>query len=436
MKVHAPAALCAVAALALGEPAAHADAVTDWNATLIATMAGQNPFAQARFAAITHLAMFEAVNAIGHEYHPYLGTIQAPAAASREAAAAAAAHAVLTHYFPASAASLDAALAASLAAVADGPAEDDGVAVGEVAAAAMIAHRSADGGTAPPQFHLPSSADVGEWQLTPACPPLGGVFVHWRELLPFGIDSTDQFRSPPPPPIKSGAYAKAYNEVKLVGSLFSTARPQDRADVAVFYNAALAPFVWNSVARQLAAARGTSIAENARVFALMNMALSDGLASVMETKYHYTFWRPETAIRAGDSDGNAATSADPNYVPFIVTPCFPSYGSAHASASYAARTVLGRVFGEGPHAITLATPALPSIVLQYGRLEQITHDIDDARVYSGIHFRFDQVAGARQGARIGRFVVSHNLQPVHGGGGSNNDDDRADDYDVATDDEG
>jgi hypothetical protein len=149
------------------------------------------------------------------------------------------------------------------------------------------------------------------------------------------------------------------------------------------------------------------------MFALLNMAISDALVTVMETKYHYLFWRPETAIRAGDADGNRLTFADPAFAPFIVTPCFPSYPSAHASASYAARTVLEKFFGGGPHLVTLSTPALPQIVLQYCTLKQITDDIDDARVYGGIHFRFDQEAGARQGTKIGRHVVTHNLRRVY-----------------------
>jgi len=274
----------------------------------------------------------------------------------------------------------------------------------------MIEHRSNDGGAAPPQFHTPGPAAPGVWQATVGCPPGGGVLVHWQDVLPFGIDESSQFRSSRPPSLRSSQYAKDYNEVKRVGGLNSTARPQERADVAVFYNAALAPAVWNSVARQLAAARGTPLSSNARAFALLNMAISDALVAVMEAKYRYGFWRPETAIPAGDTDGNPKTSADPTFAPFIPTPCFPSYGSAHAAASYAARTVLEQTFGRGPALITLSIPAMPGVVLDYQKLSEITDDIDDARVYGGIHFRFDQRAGAEQGIEIGRFIVKRNLQ--------------------------
>jgi len=151
---------------------------------------------------------------------------------------------------------------------------------------------------------------------------------------------------------------------------------------------------------------------NARLFALVNMAISDALVSVMETKYVYTFWRPETAIRAADLDGNRHTEADSAFEPFIATPCFPSYGSAHAAASYAARNVAEALLGDDGVEVSLSNPAVAGVVLEYNTFEEITEDIDNARVYGGIHFRFDQRAGARQGRKIGAWVVHHNLRPV------------------------
>jgi hypothetical protein len=400
------------AALLLAPAITAADAVLDWNEIMVRTVGGQNPFAQARFAAITHLAVFEAVNAVTGHYEPYLSTIAAPDGASAEAAAVAAAHAVLRSYFPGAAADLDAARDASLAAIPDGAAEDDGIAVGEAAAAALLSLR-ADDGSAPPRFHMPASSAPGEWQLTPGCPAAGGLLLHWRNVTPFGILTSQQFRSFPPPALGSAEYARDYREVRRVGGVSSTHRPPDRADVALFYNAVLAVGVWNPVARQVAAARRDSLSRNARALALLNMAISDGLVSVMETKYEYRLWRPETAIRAGASDGNPATEPDPAFVPFLATPCFPSYGSAHAAASYAARRVLERLYGGGHHSLSLSAPSLPGLTLYYTRFREITADIDDARVYGGIHFRFDQEAGARQGTRIGAYVYRENLRPVH-----------------------
>jgi hypothetical protein len=163
------------------------------------------------------------------------------------------------------------------------------------------------------------------------------------------------------------------------------------------------------VAKQIAERRGSSLIENARTLALINMAISDGLVSVMETKYEYNFWRPETAIHMAATDGNERTEPDSGFVPFIPTPCFPGYGSAHAAASYAARELLDRTYGNGPVAVQLSSPAVAGVVLRYARLNDITQDIDDARVYGGIHFRFDQEAGAEQGRRIGRYIVRRSL---------------------------
>jgi hypothetical protein len=162
--------------------------------------------------------------------------------------------------------------------------------------------------------------------------------------------------------------------------------------------------LWNPIARQLAAAHRRSLVENARTFALLNMALSDALVAVMDTKYHYNFWRPETAIVGGE--------AGRPFIPFIPTPCHPSYPSGNGSTSYAAREVLERAFGSRGHSIIVSTPALPEVVLKYARLRDITSDIDDARVYGGIHFRFDQQEGAEQGRHVGAYVYRHTLRPT------------------------
>jgi hypothetical protein len=378
---------------------------------MTATVSGQNPFAQARIAATAQLAVFEAVNSITRRYRPYLKE-RLPVAypASADAAAASAAHRVLVTYIPAAAGALGSALAASMAAIPDGAAKINGVAVGEAAAAALIAFR-ADDGSAPPAFHLPSSTEPGEWQTTPACPPAGGAFLHWGKVLPFGIESVRQFTSPPPPRLASRRYARDLNEVKEVGGVMSDKRPQHLADVARFYAAVLAVGTWNPVAAQVTLAQKNGLSFNARLFALLNMAMHDGLVAVMDTKYRYVFWRPETAVRAADLDGNPRTEADPAFEPFVTTPCFPSYGSAHAAASYAARTVAERLLGDDTTSMVLANPAVPDVVLEYDGFDEITDDIDDARVYGGIHFRFDQRAGARQGRKIGAWVVSHQLRP-------------------------
>ena len=410
--------LCMLIATLFGSAVAKADVVLDWNVIAVNTAVtnGQNPFAQARSAAIVQLAVFESVNAITGEYHPYLGTIVAPPGACPEAAAIQAAYRVLSTYFPMSASTLDAERANSLASIPDGQAKTDGIATGEAAALAMIALRAHDG-SSPPQFKIPGPLVPGEWQATPSCPIVNGVAVgtafQWQNVTPFGISSASDFLLDPPPALTSDEYAETYNEVMTVGSLNSTQRPPDRANVALFYAAASPTQVFNQVAEQVALEHRHSLSQNARALALINMAMSDSLVASFLNKYFYNFWRPETAIHAGDSDANPKTADDPNWAPFIVTPCFPSYPSNHGSASNSAAAILRRLYGKDGHSITLTNPTVPTIVLQYTSFEQITDDISDARVYGGIHFRTDQVAGERLGRAVGKAVYKHNLRPVH-----------------------
>ena len=414
-----------MATLLSGSAIATADAVLDWNAIAIDTLlaSGQNPFAQARNAAIVQLAVFEAVNTIKGDYQPYLGSIVAPHGASADAAAIQAAYRVLSTYFPSSASTLDAARMNSLASIPDGQAKIDGIATGDAAAFAMIALRANDG-SSPPQFKIPGPPVPGEYQATPSCPIVNGIAVgilfQWQNVTPFGIKSVSDFLLAPPPALTSNTYAKTYNEVMTVGSADSTERPQDRADVVHFYAVSGPNLVFGEALRQVAQQQQRSLSENARALALLNMAINDSLVASFFNKYHYNFWRPETAIRAGDTDGNRKTEADPNFLPFILTPCFPSYPSNHGSGTNAAAEVMRRLYGEAGHSITVSNPAVPAIVLQYTSFGQIADDVSDARVYGGIHFRTDQDAGARLGRAIGTAVYKNNLRAV-------NDDYREDD---------
>ena len=409
-----------VALLVCSPIAAGADVVLDWNAIAVSTLVsqGQSPFAQARFMAITQLAVFEAVNAITGDYKPYLGTVVAPAGASADAAAVAAAYTGAQELLPAGAESRS-----RVCGVAGGdprrPSQErrhcDGSGRGCADDRAapqrrLVTRRSST---------LPASTDPGVWQLTPSCPAAGGVGFQWQNMTPFGVPSAPgsqawiaQFAPGPPPALTSKRYARDYNEVKRVGNVSSdlTERPQDRADVARFYAVSSPSFVFNLAARQVAAAEGSSLSENARALALLNMASNDSLVASFWTKYHYKLWRPETAILEGNLDGNAKTDADPTFVPYILTPCFPSYPSNHGSASNSAAEILRRVYGAGGHAITMANPAVPGLTFHYTRFNQITDDISDARIYGGIHFRFDQEAGADLGRDIGTYVYKHNLR--------------------------
>jgi hypothetical protein len=391
--------------------------VVDWNAIAVNTAVAnkQNPFAQARYAAIVQLAVFEAVNSITHKYQPYLGTITAPRDASPDAAAIEAAYEVLVAYFPQSQPTLSAAYINSMGSIPDGPSKTDGIATGHNAASAMVLLRANDG-SSPALFFPPGPPVPGDWQATVSCPMVNGIAegiaFQWQNVTPFGIASASNFLLDPPPALTSDRYARAYNEVMTVGSLNSAQRPQDRANVALFYAASSPTQVFNQAAEQVATAQGRSLSENARALALINMAMSDSLVASFLNKYTYNFWRPETAIHAGDADGNSKTVGDPNWAPFIVTPCFPSYPSNHGSAGNGAAAVMRRIYGDDGFSITLTNPAVPTIVLHYSSFKQITDDISDARVYGGIHFRTDQVAGEHLGRAVGKAVYKQNLRPV------------------------
>lgn len=402
-----------IVSLLVGTLTAAADVVLDWNAIAVNTAVAnkKNPFAQARYAAIVQLAVFEAVNSITHKYQPYLGTITVPPDASPDAAAIEAAYEVLVAYFPSSQSTLYTAYLNSMGSIPDGPAKTDGMTTGHNAASAMMLLRANDG-SFPPITTQPGPPVPGVWQLTGVC--TAGIAFQWPNVTPFGISSASDFLLDPPPALTSNEYAKAYNEVMTVGSLNSAERPPDRANVALFYAASSPTQVFNQAAEQVAVALGRSLSDNARALALINMAMSDGLVASFLNKYIYNFWRPETAIHGGNTDGNPNTTGDPNWTPFITTPCFPSYPSNHGSAGNAAAEVMRRIYGDDGVSITLTNPAVPTIVLQYTSFKQITDDISDARVYGGIHFRTDQVAGEHLGKAVGKTVYKHNLRPLHG----------------------
>jgi hypothetical protein len=398
---------------AASSTAAGGDAlVLQWNEIAVQVIGATAPFPSTRAMATVQVAVFEAVNAITHKYRPYLGTVSAPDGASADAAVVTAAHDTLSWLFPSQQGLLDGRQAESLAAIPDGPAKDDGMAAGRTAAAAMITNRTGDG-SGPAQFYTPASDAPYGWQPTPSCAnaPANnrGLFFHWQFVKPFGVESSAQFRAQQPPALVTGRYAKAFDEVKIVGDATSTERPQDRADVATLYAAQPPHRGWNLVARQIATARGDDITTTARTLAVLNMSLSDAHITVFESKYFYRTWRPETAVRRADEDGNRSTSPAPDYRPFVVTPCFPSYPSAHGAGGGAARAVLERAYGRKGHDLTITDPGAPGIVLHYSDLRDITDDVSDARVYGGIHFRFDQDAANEMGNDIGRYNYDHLL---------------------------
>jgi hypothetical protein len=408
-----------LAGLVPGPARAADDMVLKWNEIAARTVTATNPFNQARIMAITQLAVFEAVNAVTGEYEPYLATPTAASpGASVDAAVVVAAHRVLTNYFPAAATLLDAARDSDLGTIPDGPDKTAGKAVGLDAANAMITLRLTDGSATPPLTNIPSSTLAGDYQLTTGC--AASLFFNWPSVTPFAIRSPADFLLPPPPSLTSQLYANAYYEVQTMGASGSVARPLDRTEVARLYAATSPNFALSMATRQIAAAKGLSPSENARALALIMMGINDSLIASFYNKYHYNLWRPETGIRNGGSDDNRKTEGDASFTTFIATPCFPSYPSNHASGTNGGLEVMRRLFGAAGHDMTISNnvPALGSlpatvITKHYTQLKEIADDVDDARVYGGIHWRFDQVAGNDLGRAVGTEVAKNYLRPMH-----------------------
>ena len=411
------AAVLVISCVLLAPLHASADPVLYWNEIAARLPGAPNPFEQSRRLAIVQLSVFEAVNAITGEYEPYLdGVVAAAPGASADAAAIQAAYRALRQLYPAAATMLDAELATALAALPDDPATLAGIATGEAAALAVLASRVNDG-TQSPAGYMPTSANPGEYQLTTSC--TAGALFHWQYVRPFALPNVTDFIAPPPPALESLAYAKDYAEVKVAGSAGAGGgeRPQDRADVARFYGASSPGYIWSVAARQVAAVQGRSMTHTARTLAVMAMSINDALITSFASKYTYKLWRPETAIRLGDTDHNARTEADTSFATFILTPCFPSYPSNHASGSNGGAEALRRAYGEGEHVITMTNPFGPGPIsgmsFTYDTFNAMCQDIDDARVYGGIHFRFDQDAGNRLGREVATYVHKNLLRPVH-----------------------
>jgi len=418
------AVLAAALSLAEGPVAARADAVLDWNIIALKTTAAApfNPPLETRNLAIVHAAMFDAVNAIVREFRPYAVALRAPAWASPEAAAVAAAHATLLTLYPAQQATLDAAYRASLDTIADGPAKTSGVAVGESVAQRMLALRATDGAVSAIVAAYAPGDQPGDWRPTPPG-LLSALDPGWGTVRPFVLRHAWQFRPGPPPALDSRRYARDYEEIRAVGSNASATRTQDQTDLARVWVSTAAQN-WNPVARAAASAQGLTLSQTARALALLNLAGADAFIAAWDTKFAYNQWRPVTAIRAADTDGNPDTDADPQWTPLLVTPPFPDYIAGHTTFAGAAQEVLEHLFGTDPQVIQLTSASAPGIVETYRTFREMADGVVDARVWGGIHWRTSSVRGRTVGEAIGRYAVRHVLCPRDRDDGANRDERR------------
>jgi hypothetical protein len=418
----------------VGIAPARADEVTDWNAIAIDVLAlgGQNPVVMTRGLAMAHLAVHDALNAIDRRYEPYLYDARSEPGAAPGAAVAAAMRDALVGALsgfgtPEQQAKgkerADAAFAAALAVIPEGRSRRDGIAVGQAAAAAMLALRKADGATA--QVAYTPGTQPGQWRPhpnpVPANPPIPdealalgnspAMLPQWGQMMPFTMRAPWQFRLRPPPAVTSETYTRDYNEVKRLGGKWSTVRTAAQIEIARFWYEGSARG-WNRIARIITGQRALDRWEQARLFGLLNAAMADGYIAGADTRYLYNFWRPVTAVRAGDSDGNDATVGDPTWETFMNTPPLPEYPSTHSVLGGAAAVVMSRFFGTDQVSFTMTSgPPFAGITRSFTSFSQAQEENGDSRVYSGIHFRNSTVAGILQGEQIGRQAFAQYLQP-------------------------
>jgi hypothetical protein len=385
---------------------ARADVVTGWNAKageiVVAAKLGTPP--SNRALAIVQTAVYEATNAITKRYDADGPSLEAAPGASVEAAIAAANHATLAQLVPSQQTSIDAAYKAALSAITDGPAKAAGIAAGEAAAAKTLARR-ADDGAAKGEAYRPHT--------TPGVyvPTVIPVFSQWPQRKPWLMTSPAQFRPGPPPKLTSERWARDYNEVKTLGAKSSTRRTAGQTEIARFWESTL-PTIYHAVVRSVASVPGREVTQNARLFAAVTQAVDDAVIAVFDAKYHYNFWRPITAIRNGDIDGNDATERDATWVPLIDTPMHPEYPCAHCIVASAVGTVLQAEIGAGPTPTLAATSdTAMGGARSWTTIDDFIQEVANARIYDGVHYRNSTEVGTAMGKDVGALAVAKYLRP-------------------------
>ena len=406
-----PAALIA-ASLAVAIPAsARANVITDWDEKAVVVVApmsalgGTTPYMAQRMMAMVHAAMFDAVNSIEPRYRPYLVQLPADAATSKEAAAATAAAAVLATIDAKTAGEMKTALAAYLAPLPDGAAKSDGVRLGEAIAGKIIEARVNDGCDAPDAYRPRTSAGV----YVPTAITINSM---WPDMKPFAIAKGSQFRPKPPVALDSTEWATDYNEIKNYGGQRSAKRTDQQTETARFWLIG-APAAYHPFIRQLVTAKQMSVVDSARFMAFVALGLSDAFVAILDAKYHYNFWRPITAIRNGDIDGNPATDSEATWQPIANTPMHPEYPCAHCILSGTVAGVIKTSLGSNviPE-IALTSPTAPGVTHRFTDMTVYTDEVANARIWSGFHYRFSTRVGTQMGNQIGEYVVKNLMQPV------------------------
>jgi hypothetical protein len=405
-------------AVALIAPAssAFANVITDWDekaiaaVTPMASLGGTFPHKAQRLMGMVHAAMFDAVNSIERRYRPYLAQLPADPATSKEVAAAAAAAAVLATIDAKTASEMKAALATYLVSIPDGAAKSDGVKLGEAIAAKVVAARANDGSDAPDAYRPRTTPGV----YVPTTITMSSM---WPNLKPFAMANPSQFRPGPPISLESKEWAADFNEIKDYGGQSSAKRTAQQTETARFWLVG-PPTAYHPFIRQLVIAKQMDVVDSARFMALMAVALNDSTIAVLDAKYHYNFWRPITAIRNGDIDGNPATDREATWQPLDNTPMHPEYPCAHCIQSSSIAGVVKAVFGTADiPEIAITSPTAPGVTYRWTSMTAFTEEIANARIWSGFHYRFSTRVGTEMGLQIGEYVVKNIMQPASVRGG-------------------
>lgn len=384
---------------------AMADAVLDWNEHAVATVLAARPLPPdgARAMAMIHVSMFDAINALERRYRFYCAELPPVAQVSAEAAAAAAAHVVLLHLFPEQRRTIEQVWSESLNRLSHEQGLHGGIALGEQAARNCIARRATDGVGAPNLYRPVTTPGV----YVPTSLP---VSYDWRAVQPWFLDSPLQFRPDPPPALTSVLWAQDYNEIVAVGGRDSRARAPEQTETARFWTMA-GVASWNPIIRACAVAGSLSLLENARIFALVNMVTTDAYIATFEAKYTFHFWRPITAIRNGDIDGNDDTASDAGWSPLVETPLHPEYPCAHCVIAGAVAQVLEEEFGTGNVCqISMSSSTAPGVTHRWERIADYATEVNNGRVWGGVHYRHSTEVGERMGRSIGRKGIESVLQ--------------------------
>jgi hypothetical protein len=403
-----------ILAFSLLAACSQADEAQFWNDIALKAIKAANyaPPIASRNLAITSIAQADAVNAISGftKGYSYSGS-STIANASKEAAVAAAAYNTLKQLFPTQQTLIDQAYNDRRNALGSSAAVIEGLRLGSESATSILNLRSNDKSSLA-NTSYPGSTDIGKWRPTGSA---SALLPGWGNVDTFGINSAKQFAAGGPPSLTSVEYANAYNEVKAYGASNSTIRTAEQTDIAKVWAAGAGtvtpPGMWNEIATQAGTVKGNSLEDNLRMYGTLNVALADAAIASWDTKYTYSFWRPVTAIRNGDLDGNSATAGDATWTSLLTTPPHPSYTSGHSTFSAAGAAVLGTLFGDNV-SFTVTSPDTPGVARNFNSFSAAAAEAGQSRIFGGIHYQFDNQIGLTMGQQIGNYVTSNTFQPV------------------------